>query len=81
MHWRLIAAFEGFKYGVQMDIKSALKFPVEIIEVTRLPDLGGLLAGVLKTKPLNRVLDDESPVRSVYFKPVNVMVRIGRIYA
>ena len=79
MHRRLIAAFEGFKYGVQMDIKSALKFPIEIIEVTRLPDLGGLMAGVLKTKPLNHVLDDESPVRSVYFKAVNVMVSIGGI--
>src|ERR1700722_1603456 len=37
------------------------------------------MAGVLKTKPLNRVLDDESPVRSVYFKAVNVMVSIGGI--
>jgi hypothetical protein len=79
MHWRLIAAFERIKYRVEMYIKSAVKFPVEIVEVTRLPDLGGLVAGVLKTKALDCVLYDEPPLSSVDLKAVGVLVSVGRV--
>jgi hypothetical protein len=45
MHRRLIAAFECIDYRVEMYIKSAVKFPIEVVEVPGLPYLGGLVAG------------------------------------
>ena len=79
MHRRLIARFERRKDGVEVQIKGALKFPVEIVEVTSLPDFGSLVAGRLKAKALNRVLNDEPPLGSVDFEAVGVLVSVGGI--
>ena len=59
MYRWFIAAFESLQYRVQMYIKSAVKFPIEIVEIACLPNLSGLAAGVLKTKPLDGILDDQ----------------------
>jgi hypothetical protein len=58
MYWRLIAALERLEDRVQMYIKSAVKFPIEVVEIPCLPNLGGLAAGVLKTKSLDCVFYD-----------------------
>ena len=59
MYRRLIAAFERLQDRIQVDIKSAMKFPIEIVEITCLPNLGDLAAGVLKTKSLDCIFYDE----------------------
>ncbi len=76
MHWRWMTEFERLKDGVEVQIKGVVKFPVEIVEITSLPDLGGLVTGRLKAKASNRVLDDEPPISSVYFEAVGVLVSV-----
>lgn len=76
MHRRFIAAFECIDYRAEMYIKSAVKFAIEVVEVPGLPYLGGLVAGALKTKALDRVLDDEPPFSPVDLKPVGGLVSV-----
>ena len=76
MNWRLIAASERTNYRVEMQIKSAVKFSIEVVEVPGLPDLCGLAPGALKTKALNRILDGKPPFSSVDLTPMGALVSV-----
>ena len=62
-----------------MQVEGPMKLPVKIIEISRLPYFGGLVAGLLKAEPLDGVFHQDPAFGSVYFQPVSIGVDIGGI--
>src|SRR5882757_921941 len=79
MHRRLFTFFEGVDYGVQMHIEGAMEFPIEIVEISSLPHFGGFVADRLKAKTLHRVINQNTPLGSVNFEEMSVLISVRRI--
>ena len=76
-----VAIAEGDKKVVEVSIEHLMERPVSVVEVTRFPHSGVLVARLAEHVATNRILDQQPTMRAVDLEVVGVWVGIGRVVA
>jgi hypothetical protein len=76
---RLFASFERLQHGIQIEIEGSMKFPVEIVEISALPNLSGFVTPVLQSETTHRIFNYQSTFSSIDLDSMGVWIGIGRI--
>ena len=81
MDWGFLASRKGDKKVVKISIEHLMERPITVVEVTRFPHSGVLVARLAQHVATNRILDQQPTMRAVDLEVMGVWVGIRRVVA